>query len=129
MEGAPVLRQDTPTVQPEPLICFLFEPGPVSVLELLRPADRERLLSTRASAQASQHAPRQVPPPAGGGAVSSGLQQEALAAWKGLQASAQTFRPFQKTPSKQARYELYLSHLRQGHAGETGASWGEAPPP
>lgn len=95
------------------------EPGPVSVLELLRPEDRDRILglrrpSGRASTQASQNAPVL------GGALASGLQQEALAAWKGAHSSAPTFRPFEKNPSKQARYELYLSRLKQGDEGETG---------
>uniref|UniRef100_H3CA33 G patch domain containing 1 n=1 Tax=Tetraodon nigroviridis TaxID=99883 RepID=H3CA33_TETNG len=87
--------------------------GPVSVLELLRPADRERLLGMRRpSGRAS--APPQAAPPGAAGAVSAELQQEALAAWRGLQTSAQTFQPFRKNPSKQARYELYLSRLQQG---------------
>uniref|UniRef100_A0AAX7TCA6 G-patch domain-containing protein n=1 Tax=Astatotilapia calliptera TaxID=8154 RepID=A0AAX7TCA6_ASTCA len=33
---------------------------------------------------------------------------------KGIQTSSQTFKPFEKNPSKQARYELYLSRLKQG---------------
>uniref|UniRef100_A0A8P4K4U2 G-patch domain-containing protein n=1 Tax=Dicentrarchus labrax TaxID=13489 RepID=A0A8P4K4U2_DICLA len=49
-----------------------------------------------------------------GGSASCGLQQDALAAWKGVQTSSQTFRPFEKNPSKQARYELYLNRLKQG---------------
>ncbi|KAG7239576.1 hypothetical protein INR49_028727 [Caranx melampygus] len=119
--------------------------GPSSVLELLRPEDRERLLNLRnASHCPSNQTPttesRDVLRPGGSlsrslpgllpgsstpnSTVSSALerqrqqqqqqqQQEALAAWKGVQTS-QTFRPFEKTPSKQARYELYLSRLRQG---------------
>uniref|UniRef100_A0A3Q1IT03 G-patch domain-containing protein n=1 Tax=Anabas testudineus TaxID=64144 RepID=A0A3Q1IT03_ANATE len=82
--------------------------GPSSVMELLRPEDRERLLS--------------LPGPSAGelpqsSATSPSLQQqqEALTAWRGVQTSTQTFRPFEKNPSKQARYELYLSRLRQGH--------------
>ncbi|CAF89577.1 unnamed protein product, partial [Tetraodon nigroviridis] len=103
--------------------------GPVSVLELLRPADRERLLGMRRpSGRAS--APPQAAPPGAAGAVSAELQQEALAAWRGLQTSAQTFQPFRKNPSKQARYELYLSRLQQGDKGETGTGGpaGQRPP-
>lgn len=102
--------------------CWNPEPGPSSVLELLRPEDRERLLSIRSPS--TQAAPLQAASPGGGGAgaVSSGLQQEALAAWKGIQTSTPTFRPFEKNPSKQARYELYLSRLRQGEQGETGGT-------
>ncbi|XP_056879538.1 G patch domain-containing protein 1 isoform X2 [Takifugu flavidus] len=89
--------------------------GPVSVMELLRPKDRERILSIRGpSTQASQNASMQAVPPVVGGSVSSGLQQEALAAWKGIQTSSQTFRPFEKNSSKQARYDMYLTRLKQG---------------
>lgn len=104
--------------------------GPSSVMELLRPEDRERLLSLRNSSnppstrtsttdslETSQSAGPSLLPQSG--AASSGLhqQQEALAAWRDVQTSSQTFRPFEKNPSKQARYELYLSRLRQGHKG------------
>lgn len=92
-------------------------------MELLRPADRERILnirgpSNKASTQPSQNASPQAVPPVVGGTVSSGLQQEALAAWKGVQTSSQTFRPFEKNPSKQARYEMYLTRLKQGDKGK-----------
>lgn len=99
------------------------EPGPSSVLELLRPEDRERLLSIRTASNvpASKTTPAVLPagPPSVGRAVSSGLQQEALAAWRDVQTSSQTFRPFEKNPSKQARYELYLDRLRQGDQGRS----------
>ncbi|XP_063738289.1 G patch domain-containing protein 1 isoform X2 [Eleginops maclovinus] len=91
--------------------------GPSSVLELLKPEDRERLLSLRASAGVLPPNPTPptfshdaLRPPAAGG----GLQQEALTAWRGAQASNQTFKPFDKNPSKQARYELYVNRLKQG---------------
>lgn len=97
------------------------KPGPSSVMELLRPEDRERLLSIRTASNvpASKTTPPVLPAgsPSVGGVVSSGLQQEALAAWRGVQTSPQTFRPFEKNPSKQARYELYLNRLRQGDQG------------
>lgn len=90
-------------------------------MELLRPEDRERLLSIRTASNvpASKTTPPVLPAgsPSVGGVVSSGLQQEALAAWRGVQTSPQTFRPFEKNPSKQARYELYLNRLRQGDQG------------
>lgn len=93
-------------------------PGPGSVMELLRPEDREWLLNQRSSVAQKpstpdpQAAARPAPPPAG-------LQQQhqALAAWRGVQTSSQTFKPFEKTPSKQARYDLYLNCLRQGDKG------------
>ncbi|TMS01513.1 G patch domain-containing protein 1, partial [Larimichthys crocea] len=93
--------------------------GPSSVMELLRPEDRQRLLNLRSSSSkpatpVSHDALRLAGSSAVGGGASSGLQQEALAAWKGVQMSSQTFRPFEKNPSKQARYELYLTRLKQG---------------
>lgn len=92
-----------------------YKPGPVSVMELLRPKDRERILNICGpSTQASQNASTQAVP-----SVSSGLQQEALAAWKGTQTTSQTFRPFEKNPSKQARYDMYLTGLKQGDKGKT----------
>ncbi|XP_070759386.1 G patch domain-containing protein 1 [Enoplosus armatus] len=101
--------------------------GPSSVMELLKPEDRERLLNLRNSSNvpstkttnldshdALQPVRSAAGPSAAGGSASCGLQQEALAAWRGVQTSSQTFRPFEKNPSKQARYELYLNRLRQG---------------
>lgn len=97
-----------------------YKPGPVSVMELLRPKDRERILNIRGpSTQASQNASTQAVPPVVGGSVSTGLQQEALAAWKGIQTTSQTFRPFEKNSSKQARYDMYLTRLKQGDKGKT----------
>lgn len=97
-------------------------------MELLRPEDRERLLSlrnssTRTSTTDSLKTSQSAGPSAGlepqSVKASSGLQQqqEALAAWRGVQTSSQSFRPFENNPSKQARYELYLNFLRQGHKG------------
>lgn len=112
--------------------------GPSSVMELLRPEDRERLLSLRNTSKTpstkttttdSSEASQSAGSTAG---MSTGVlpqsrlqqQQEALVAWRGVQTSSQTFRPFEKNPSKQARYELYLSHLRQGHKGRRFCLWG-----
>lgn len=100
--------------------------GPSSVMELLRPEDRQRLLSFRNSSNppsaktstpVSGHASQTSGKSAQVLPASSGLQQEALAAWRGIQTSSQTFKPFEKNPSKQARYELYLSRLKQGDNG------------
>uniref|UniRef100_A0A8K9X685 G patch domain containing 1 n=1 Tax=Oncorhynchus mykiss TaxID=8022 RepID=A0A8K9X685_ONCMY len=44
-------------------------------------------------------------------------QQEALSVWSGPTAQAQTgqtFKPFERTPHKQARYDLYIDQLKQG---------------
>lgn len=92
-------------------------------MELLRPEDRDRLLNLRTSSNAPStqstplisHDAQQL---AGPSPSSLGFQQqqEALAVWRG-QTSTQTFKPFDKNPSKQARYELYLNHLKQGDRG------------
>ncbi|XP_061592405.1 G patch domain-containing protein 1 isoform X2 [Cololabis saira] len=84
--------------------------GPSSVLELLRPEDRQRLLSLRGPSTPASSAPLSSAPPP------SGLpqHQEALAAWRGVSASPQTFKPFEQNPSKQARYDLYLTGLQRG---------------
>lgn len=91
-------------------------------MDLLRPEDRERLLNLRNSSAKSdtaacQKASLPAGSPAQGDATSSGLQQEALAAWRGTKSTSTTFRPFEKDPSKQARYELYLGRLKQGDRG------------
>ncbi|CAB1448799.1 unnamed protein product [Pleuronectes platessa] len=110
--------------------------GPSSVMELLRPEDRQRLLNLRnSSTTPSANAPASSShrTSSSGGSLPGSLtgsltaqssaatcppalqqQQEALASWRGVQSSAQTFRPFDNNPSKQARYELYLNSLRQG---------------
>ncbi|KAK1875679.1 G patch domain containing protein 1 [Dissostichus eleginoides] len=83
--------------------------GPSSVLELLKPEDRKRLLDLRTSTpNSTSHDALRRPD------VGVGLQQEALTAWRGVPASNQSFRPFDKNPSKQARYDLYLNRLKQG---------------
>ncbi|KAM7405595.1 hypothetical protein PAMP_000032 [Pampus punctatissimus] len=90
--------------------------GPSSVMELLRPEDRDRLLNLRNSSNLPSTTTSQRPASSSSASSScSSLQQqqEALAAWKG-QTSTQTFRPFEKNPSKQARYELYLNRMKQG---------------
>ncbi|XP_024150811.1 G patch domain-containing protein 1 [Oryzias melastigma] len=104
--------------------------GPRSVMDLLKPGDRDRLLRLRSSQSASSSAPSTQAPPTTDPVPSvltpslcsptpplrtpSSMQQEAQAAWRGAGPPSQTFRPFEKTPSKQARYDLYLSRLRQG---------------
>lgn len=45
--------------------------------------------------------------------------QMALNAWSGPTADdSKTFKPFSKNPQKQARYDLYISKLKQGNKGE-----------
>ena len=101
-------------------------------MELLRPEDRERLLnlrnssnppSTKPNTMDSRGAPLYAEPLAGLSALSRAVpphfqqQQEALVSWRGIQTSSQAFKPFEKNPSKQARYELYLNSLKQGDKG------------
>lgn len=46
-------------------------------------------------------------------------QQQALSVWSSPTAqTSQTFKPFENDPSKQARYDRYISHLKQGDKGE-----------
>ncbi|KAM7015926.1 G patch domain-containing protein 1 isoform 1-T1 [Tautogolabrus adspersus] len=103
--------------------------GPSSIMELLRPEDRERLKNlrnssnvptTKAPTPLSQDALKSAVTLAGSlaakaaGSADHGQQQEALAVWRGIETTSQTFRPFEKNPSKQARYEMYLNGLKQG---------------
>ncbi|XP_053472683.1 G patch domain-containing protein 1 isoform X2 [Ictalurus furcatus] len=49
----------------------------------------------------------------------SDTAQRALSVWSSPTAqTGQTFRPFEKNPSKQARYDRYISHLKQGDRAE-----------
>lgn len=44
------------------------------------------------------------------------LHQQALSVWSSPTAqTSQTFKPFEKNPSKQARYESFISQLKQGN--------------
>lgn len=113
--------------------------GPRSVFELLDIKDRERLSEIRKAAEEKRaalqdrfqsgvapsdfrtqlqvskaQADMQLRPPA------SDTAQQALSIWSSPTAqTSQTFRPFNKDPSKQARYDHYISHLKQGNKGET----------
>ncbi|CAL8246076.1 unnamed protein product [Lota lota] len=112
--------------------------GPTSVLDMLRPEDRERLAHLRSSSHVPPGpAPTQEPHCAmvsAGGAAARALAQQALASRfqpgpspgglgpspGGLGPSPGGpggFKPFEKNPSKQARYELYVSKIRQGDRG------------
>uniref|UniRef100_A0AAR2KQR7 G-patch domain-containing protein n=1 Tax=Pygocentrus nattereri TaxID=42514 RepID=A0AAR2KQR7_PYGNA len=116
--------------------------GPSSVFELLDSKDRERLSGIRKAAeekkvqgdmsstegraavvaaakasalqalssrfQSTSNAPQSDP-------HSRATAQLALSAWSSPTAQgSQTFRPFEKNPAKQARYDLYISRLKQG---------------
>ncbi|XP_053722137.1 G patch domain-containing protein 1 [Synchiropus splendidus] len=109
--------------------------GPTSVMDLLRPEDRERLLRVRAATGQGPapppeppavpqppvvpeppvvRQPRILPQPGGFPQFGTSAQEaEALSAWKG-RSTSHAFKPFEKNPSKQARYEQYLERLRQG---------------
>ncbi|KAF7667796.1 hypothetical protein LDENG_00045540, partial [Lucifuga dentata] len=119
-EPQPAGRHQLDSSQRRALLDETALQGPSSVMELLRPEDRERLLNFRNSS--NLHPPKPTTPVSHDALQPAGLstqiilqqQQEALSVWKGTQ-GLQTFRPFEKNPSKQARYDLYLSRLRQGH--------------
>uniref|UniRef100_A0A4W4GJ93 G-patch domain-containing protein n=1 Tax=Electrophorus electricus TaxID=8005 RepID=A0A4W4GJ93_ELEEL len=81
--------------------------GPSSVFELLDSKDRERLMVAAARASALQALSTQP--------QASAAAQLALCAWSSPTANtSQTFKPFEKNPAKQARYDLYISRLKQG---------------
>ncbi|XP_034038819.1 G patch domain-containing protein 1 [Thalassophryne amazonica] len=98
--------------------------GPVSVLDLLRPEDRRRLLNLRNSSNLpytksdttvpDASCPVGVSVPMGVAFTGLQQQQQALASWKGAHGASQAFKPFENNPSKQARYDLYLNRLKQG---------------
>ncbi|XP_064168395.1 G patch domain-containing protein 1 [Anguilla rostrata] len=121
--------------------------GPSSVFDLLDGKDKERLEGLRKAAQERKpegsSEDRRVAMVAAGvaaagaaaaaarassqHALSSRFQpagaEQALSAWSSPTAqSAQTFKPFDKTPHKQARYDLYISRLKQGDKGALEAS-------
>uniref|UniRef100_A0A8C0XVC8 G patch domain containing 1 n=1 Tax=Cyprinus carpio carpio TaxID=630221 RepID=A0A8C0XVC8_CYPCA len=94
--------------------------GPSSVFELLGSKDRERLNEIRSVAkeqnnrfQSTAPQPDSLTSPAKTQASSE--TQMALNAWSGPTADAsKTFKPFQKNPQKQARYDLYINKLKKG---------------
>uniref|UniRef100_A0A3B4DW06 G-patch domain-containing protein n=1 Tax=Pygocentrus nattereri TaxID=42514 RepID=A0A3B4DW06_PYGNA len=75
-----------------------------------------RFQSTSNAPQSDPHA--QLQPSAAQGEMqiqSRATAQLALSAWSSPTAQgSQTFRPFEKNPAKQARYDLYISRLKQG---------------
>lgn len=111
--------------------------GPRSVFDLLDSKDRERLSELRkatenkrstlqdrfqSSATSSHfHTQLQVSkaqPDVQVRPRAPDANQQALSAWMSPAAqNSQTFKPFEKEPSKQARYESYISHLKQGDKG------------
>ncbi|XP_049572966.1 G patch domain-containing protein 1 isoform X2 [Syngnathus scovelli] len=99
-------------------------PGPASVMELLRPEDRRRLLSLRAASGAPPGAPPPgaspsgAPPPSAPSDATLRRRQEEVAeaavAWRGCDGLSRTFKPFEKNAGKQARYDTYLGRLQLG---------------
>ncbi|KAG9341986.1 hypothetical protein JZ751_018303 [Albula glossodonta] len=112
--------------------------GPRSVFDLLDGKDKERLEGIRKAAEEkktseSSSEDRRAAMVAAGVAAASAAAakassqqalssrfqpagaEQALSAWSSPTAhSAQTFKPFEKNPHKQARYDMYISKLRQG---------------
>ncbi|GAA6076159.1 G patch domain-containing protein 1 isoform X2, partial [Tachysurus ichikawai] len=109
--------------------------GPRSVFELLDIKDRERLSEIRKAAEdkrstlqdrfrssttpSQPHAQLQVAKAQADVQLQTSraadTQQQALSVWSSPTAqTSQTFKPFENDPSKQARYDRYISHLKQG---------------
>uniref|UniRef100_A0A8C1G2R3 G patch domain containing 1 n=1 Tax=Cyprinus carpio TaxID=7962 RepID=A0A8C1G2R3_CYPCA len=92
--------------------------GPSSVFELLGSKDRERLNEIRSVAKEqnkSSTAPQPDSLTSPAKTQASSETQMALNAWSGPTADAsKTFKPFQKNPQKQARYDLYINKLKKG---------------
>ncbi|KAK3510302.1 hypothetical protein QTP70_034013 [Hemibagrus guttatus] len=107
--------------------------GPRSVFELLDSKDREKLNEIRKAAEEKRstlqdrfrsgttpshsHTQPQVSKAQVDVQLQprvSDTQQQALSVWSSPTAqTSQTFKPFEDNPSKQARYERYISHLKQ----------------
>ncbi|MBN3316574.1 GPTC1 protein, partial [Atractosteus spatula] len=114
--------------------------GPSSVFDLLDSRDKERLAGIRQAAEGktasmapSQQALSGLSLPAGADKALSGLSlpagaekalsglslpagaEQALGAWHGVTADSRTaFRPFEQNPEKQARYDDYITKLKNG---------------
>ncbi|XP_026793592.3 G patch domain-containing protein 1 isoform X1 [Pangasianodon hypophthalmus] len=109
--------------------------GPRSVFELLDSKDRERLSEIRKAADEKRatlqdrfqssttpsdfHTQLQVSKAQADVQLkprASDTTQQALSVWSSPTAqTSQTFKPFEKNPSKQARYDRYISQLKQGN--------------
>lgn len=113
------------------------------MFELLGSKDRERLSDVRRASQEQNRSKRDLSSAVDRAAVvasakAAALQamsnrfqstdsqtrpsetQMALKAWSGPTAEAgQTFKPFEKNPQKQARYDLYISRLKKGDRGNS----------
>ncbi|KAL0977976.1 hypothetical protein UPYG_G00164220 [Umbra pygmaea] len=137
-------RHQLDSVQRRQLLGETTLQGPSSVFDLLKAEDRERLSGLRkpppAPSPSSEAPPRQptlgearaAVVAAGVAAAKASAQKalssrfappaeqqqlEALSVWSGPTAQAQTgpvFKPFEKTPHKQARYDHYIEKLKQG---------------
>ncbi|KAF5900210.1 G patch domain-containing protein 1 isoform X1, partial [Clarias magur] len=109
--------------------------GPRSVFELLDSKDRERLTEIRKATEEKRSTlqerfqssttppgfltPLQVPKAQADVQLqprASDTAQQALSVWSSPTAqTSQTFRPFEKNSSKQARYDCFLNQLKQGN--------------
>ncbi|XP_076855313.1 G patch domain-containing protein 1 [Brachyhypopomus gauderio] len=88
--------------------------GRAAVVAAARASALQALSSRfKATGEQSPLPASQGPPPAQ--LQASDPAQLALRAWSSPTANAsQTFKPFEKNPAKQARYDLYISRLKQG---------------
>ncbi|XP_056134849.1 G patch domain-containing protein 1 [Lampris incognitus] len=124
--GAPqVGRHQLDSAQRRSLLGETALQGPSSIMELLSSEDRERLTNLR---QSSNDRPSNTLPsttaqnshgaPVSGRVTAAQTHASALMAWSDPRAlgpqGSQSFRPFENNPSKQARYDQYLSKLKMG---------------
>ncbi|MGH0115812.1 UNVERIFIED_CONTAM: hypothetical protein FKN15_046997 [Acipenser sinensis] len=94
--------------------------GPSSVFDLLSSKDKERIKELKQAAVEKQAAAATA---AGRVLAQQGLSSrfqtpavdEALSAWQNISVeSASAFKPFEKNPEKQGRYDEYITQLKQG---------------
>ncbi|XP_058849602.1 G patch domain-containing protein 1 isoform X1 [Acipenser ruthenus] len=97
--------------------------GPSSVFDLLSSKDKERIKELKQAAEEKQAAAAAAAAAAGRVSAQQGLSSrfqtpavdEALSAWQNISMeSASTFKPFEKNPEKQGRYDEYITQLKQG---------------
>lgn len=143
-QNQPTARHQLDSSQRREMLGESVLQGPSSVFDLLKSEDREKLASLRNTIPLSSGAGPTSSSDSREAMVSAGVaaaaavaarasaqralagrfqapgeqQHEALtAAWSGPTAQAQAgqaFKPFEKNPSKQARYDLYITKVKQG---------------
>uniref|UniRef100_A0A8C4RZ95 G patch domain containing 1 n=1 Tax=Erpetoichthys calabaricus TaxID=27687 RepID=A0A8C4RZ95_ERPCA len=86
-------------------------PGPSSVFDLLSNEAKNRIKEVKQAAEQKQLS-QSLP-----SCIQTVSNNEALRAWQNICGDEiGTFKPFEKIPEKQARYEKYISKLKQGRS-------------